>query len=63
MIIILYPVAVLYQPAREQERALMLRKLPSPGTAILVTEAVTLRGWMFVGGMVPPDPYILVTPL
>ena len=67
VISILFRLAVLYQPAGEQERTLILRKLQAPGVATSASEAVTLlRSWdrWFLRsraiGVVPPDPYILV---
>ena len=46
VISMLFRLAVLYRPAGEQERTLILRKLQSPGIASTPTEAVTaLRSW------------------
>ncbi|CAE7548033.1 unnamed protein product, partial [Symbiodinium sp. CCMP2456] len=66
VISMLFRLAVLYQPAGEQERTLILRKLQTPGIASTPTEAITiLRSWdrWFLRsraiGVVPPDPYIL----
>ena len=67
VISMLFRLAVLYQPAGEQERTLILRKLQTPGVATTAVEAITiLRSWdrWFLRsraiGVVPPDPYILV---
>ena len=67
VISMLFRLAVLCQPAGEQERTLILRKLQTPGVATNPVEAITiLRSWdrWFLRsraiGVVPPDPYILV---
>ncbi|CAE7842546.1 GIP [Symbiodinium microadriaticum] len=65
VISMLFRLAVLYQPAGEQERTLILRKLQTPGVATTAVEAITiLRSWdrWFLRsraiGVVPPDPYM-----
>ena len=63
----LYRLMILYQPAGESERTLILRRLQAPGVATSAGEAVQiLRGWdrwfnrSQAIGIVPPDPYVLV---